>query len=205
MWIKMVALIVASLAAGHAAATPCDCSQKAGSCVAKSSYQNGRILIHSDTSRCSFVVYTINGNPTTSTVVDGTADSGWIGSARPQVNLRTCELCKDRRTNVHGIGNEPGQNLPSWASGEWRNGVEIITLNRDGKWTRWSVGLDRLIHQGTFKVNGNSLLLTPDSKKWTQTYTFTIGTGPDAGVPILVGRDNRIVRPDVWTQWSSPR
>ena len=67
------------------------------------------------------------------------------------------------------------------------------------------VGLDRQVHQGTFKTNGNDLLLTADSNNVTQTYTYTIGTGPEAGIPILEGRHNRIVRPDVWAHWTRPR
>jgi len=205
MLLKTLLTFVVSLIATHAAATPCDCSRTEGSCQATSSYQNGSLLIRSNTTQCSFVVYTINGNPTISTVIDGEADSGWIGAGIPNVTIRSCDVCKDNRGLTSQSGSPSAQDNPPWATGEWRNGSEIITLTPDGRWTRWSVGLDRQVHQGTFEVNGNDLLLTADSNNVTQTYTYTIGTGLEAGIPILEGRRNRIVRPDVWAHWTRPR
>ena len=69
MLLRILLTFIVSLIATHVAATPCDCSKTEGSCQATSNYQNGSLVIRSNTTQCSFVVYTINGNPSVSTVI----------------------------------------------------------------------------------------------------------------------------------------
>ncbi len=79
------------------ATTPCNCSKRLGSCLATPVFLDGKPMIKTDTIQCSYVTYTINGNPASTTVIDRLSGVSWLGSGMPSLQIDSCEVCSDKR------------------------------------------------------------------------------------------------------------
>lgn len=190
-------ILVGLILSGNSSATPCDCSVKLGSCNAFSVADAGQPAIRSTTNQCSFVTYELNGNPSSTTVIDGIEHLRYLGEGLPSISVKSCDVCKDTRfsTPIKSLERKTNDALnanPSWANGLWRNGFVQFALNPGGTYRSQMLGgSEQQIRQGTYIVVGRYLILTlPNGDELRFEY--------DPSEDHLIGERFYLLRPNAW-------
>jgi hypothetical protein len=78
-------------------ADACDCTKLVGSCSATVTFKEGALNVTSSSRRCSLVMFQVNGDSRTSTVVDGKATEQWLGDEITRLGVTSCSVCADNR------------------------------------------------------------------------------------------------------------
>lgn len=82
-----------------AQASRCDCSKVVGSCSATVKVESNWLIITSNSNSCSRVDFSINGDPQTSTVLDGVSREEWLGKKISRASVMSCQVCQDSLTS----------------------------------------------------------------------------------------------------------
>jgi len=78
-------------------ADACDCTRQVGTCRAAVTFQDGQLNVTSSSRQCSLVVFQVNGDSRTSTVMDGKATEQWLGDDITRLGVTSCSVCADNR------------------------------------------------------------------------------------------------------------
>jgi hypothetical protein len=94
MFVLLAAALLLSPGREAAAQAACNCAVKLGSCSAKIRMGHEVAHISVNTSQCAQVAYSVNGNPTATTITDGSGDQDWYGvpDGAP-VAFESCSIC----------------------------------------------------------------------------------------------------------------
>lgn len=82
----------------------CDCSQveRSAACEASVQHRQSVVAVSSTSPACSMVVWTADGQPNVSLVMDGLTIADWYGSSAPDIRVESCEICRDRQLGIGG-------------------------------------------------------------------------------------------------------
>jgi hypothetical protein len=85
----------------------CDCSRILGQCQGTVTFRPKSVTIKSNTSQCSWVQFSVNGDPHTSTFTGGSNSEEWLASPprQGQVSVDSCRICAS--VGQSNIGNPP--------------------------------------------------------------------------------------------------
>ena len=78
-------------------AKTCDCSQMPGNCTARASYNGREISFKASTMQCAEITYDVNGDPSATTVTDGSGTVSYSPSTpgkTPTISVNSCSVCK---------------------------------------------------------------------------------------------------------------
>jgi len=78
-------------------ADACDCTKRIGSCRATVTFKDGALNITSSSRQCSLVVFQVNDDSRTSTVVNGKATEQWFADEITRLGVTSCSVCADGR------------------------------------------------------------------------------------------------------------
>jgi hypothetical protein len=78
-------------------ADACDCTRQVGTCRATVAFKDGQLNVASSSRQCSLVVFQVNGDSRTSTVVGGKATEQWLGDEITRLGVTSCSVCADNR------------------------------------------------------------------------------------------------------------
>ena len=78
-------------------ADACDCTRQVGTCRAAVIFKDRQLNVTSSSRQCSLVVFQVNGDSRTSTVMDGKATEQWLGDDITRLGVTSCSVCADNR------------------------------------------------------------------------------------------------------------
>ena len=88
----------------------CDCSKNEGPCEATISRNGNWLNIGSSSPKCSFVVYYIDGEPKTDTVLDGNDKVELMTTNQnPTITKGPCHICSDKNYSAKKETNKCGE------------------------------------------------------------------------------------------------
>ena len=115
----MIGLVLLFALPSFADSTRCDCAaeNQLGICRATVKKNGNQINITSSSNQCSWVMWTSDGDPRNTIVLDGEDVQAWLGTKTdPDLKITSCVVCKDRvfaqtptTSQPPGFPAEPGQ------------------------------------------------------------------------------------------------
>jgi hypothetical protein len=111
----------------------CDCSRILGQCQSTVSFRPKSVTIKSNTNQCSWVQFSVNGDPHTSTFKGGSNSEEWLGSPprQGQVSVDSCRICASvGQSSMDTPSPSPAPSPGSGRSAGVPNGTYVQTSTR---------------------------------------------------------------------------